>query len=122
MERSQRVKYAALTAPTQLALSVVLAVVLALLVSDSNGEWADVIGVVLGIGFGPPLGLVLMVVLVLRAQGKSMGRALLTGAVSALVAFTAIVLMLNSLENVFAMLAVVAVSSTVAVWILSGRE
>lgn len=122
MERSRRVKYTAATAPTQLVLSVALAAVLYLAVRDDSGEWADVIGVVLGIGFGPPLGLALMIVLLFRAQGKPMGKALLTGALSSVVAFAAILLMLSALENALAMLAVVTVSSTVAVWILSGRD
>ena len=122
MERSRRLMYSAVTALLQFVLSVLLALVFAQLASDSSGEWADLIGVIMGIVLGPCLGVAIMMFLVQRAREVSAGKSLLIGAAGAVAAFALTVALFGTGIHPFVAIAIIFVLSALGVWILSGRD
>lgn len=121
MERSRRLKLAAVTAPVQFVLSILLALLFAQLAEGNSGEWADLVGVVIGMVLGPCLGAAVMIFLAQRARSVPAARALLAGAAGAVSAFVVTVILFGAGVHPFAAIAIVFALSTVAVWVLSGR-
>lgn len=122
MDRSRRLKFAAATTPVQFVLSVVLAIVLSRLARGDAGEWADLVGVIVGMVLGPGVGAALMIFLVLRATSASTARALLTGLAAAGGAWVTTVALFGLGMHPFAAIVIVFALSTAAVWVVSGRE
>ena len=122
MDRSRRLKYSAVTAPLQFVLSVLLALLFAQLGRESSGEWADLIGVIVGIVFGPCLGVAVMVFLVQRARSASVGKSLLVSVSGAVGAFALILIMFGVGIHPFVAIAIVFVLSSLGVWVLSGHD
>lgn len=122
MEYSRRLKFAAATAPLQIVLSVLLTIFLAQLASDSSGEWADLIGVVMGIVLGPCLGVATMVFLVQRARVVTPMKAFLFGVSSAVIALAVTLTLFGIGIHPFAVIVIVFALSTAVVWTLSGRN
>jgi hypothetical protein len=120
MERSRRLRLAAATAPVQFGLSVLLALLFAQLAEGSSGEWADLVGVVIGMVLGPCLGAAVMIFLAQRARSIPAARALLAGAAGAVSAFVATVVLFGLGVHPFAAIAIVFALSTAVVWVLSG--
>lgn len=121
MDRSRRLKFAAATTPVQFVLSVVLAIVLSRLARGDAGEWADLVGVIVGMVLGPGVGAALMIFLVLRATAASTARALLMGLATAGGAWVTTVVLFGLGVHPFAAIVMVFALSTAAVWVVSGR-
>ncbi len=122
MERSRKLKLAAATVPVQLVLSVLLALLFTQLAEGDSGEWADLIGVVMGIVLGPCLGVAVMIFLVQRARSVPTAKALLAGAASAASAFVVTLVLFGTSVHPIAAIVIIFALSTVAVWVLSGRD
>ena len=122
MERSRRLKLAAATAPVQFVLAILLALLFAQLAEGDSGEWADLIGVVMGIVLGPCLGFAAMIFLVQRARSVPTAKALLTGAAGAASAFVVTLVLFGTSVHPIAAIVIIFALSTVAVWVLSGRD
>ncbi|MFM8826803.1 MAG: hypothetical protein ACKOFT_06970 [Actinomycetota bacterium] len=122
MDRSRRLKFAAATTPVQFVLSVVLAIVLSRLARGDAGEWADLVGVIVGMVLGPGVGAALMIFLVLRATSASTARALLMGLAAAGGAWVTTIVLFGMGVHPFAAIVIVFALSTGAVWVMSGRE
>ena len=122
MDRSRRLKFAAATTPVQFVLSVVLAIVLSRLARGDAGEWADLVGVIVGMVLGPGVGAALMIFLVQRATSASTTRALLMGLAAAGGAWVTTIVLFGLGVHPFAAIVIVFALSTAAVWVVSGRE
>lgn len=122
MDRRGRLKLAAATAPVQFVLSILLAVVLVRVGRRDEGEWADLIGVVVGLVLGPGLGAALMIFLALRGTSASITRALLMSAAGAVGAWLATIVLFGLGFHPFAAILIVFALSTVAVWVVSGGD
>lgn len=122
MDRRGRLKFAAATAPVQFVLSILLAVVLVRVGRRDEGEWADLIGVVVGLVLGPGLGAALMIFLALRGTSASITRALLMSAAGAVGAWLATIVLFGLGFHPFAAILIVFALSTVAVWVVSGGD
>lgn len=122
MDRRGRLKLAAATAPVQFVLSILLAVVLVRVARRDEGEWADLIGVVVGLVLGPGLGAALMIFLALRGTSAPITRALLMSAAGAVGAWLATIGLFGLGFDPFAAILIVVALSTVAVWVVSGGD
>jgi len=122
MERRRRLVFTLLTPVLQIFLAVALAVLFASGADDDLSGWGDLIGVLVGLVFGPGLGLALMLGVVSRAVGHSLIGATLRALV-ALPTSLVISTVAALLEMDFwVALAIYIVGSCALVWWYSGRR
>ncbi len=122
LTRTQRLTSTLATAPTQIAVAALLGSVLGRFGHNSESEWGDVIGVLVGVIVGAGLGLGVILVLVARAQGRPVWHLVVRVLVALPSAMLAILIVTALGAGFWFAYVVYLVACTAFVWWWSGRS